>query len=128
MANRDVNKRINASIQSIEVNRLLKIIYFNARSIKTKMEELNLTVQEKKPDIIVIVESWLNEDILDSEIKLQNFEMVRIDRKCEVKQRGRGVLIYINQIMKYITVESEKLIIWSMFGLKYMERDVRQLC
>ena len=81
---------VNSMIDVIEGGRLLKILYFNARSIKMKMEELKVMVEEKKPDIIAIVESWLNEDIVDSEINLTNFEMIRIDRKNESKQRGGG--------------------------------------
>ena len=50
------------------------------------MEELKVMIEEKKSDVIAIVESWLNEDIADSEINLKHFDMIRIDN--ESKQRG----------------------------------------
>ena len=50
-------------------------------------------MRRKKPDVIAIVESWLNEDIADSEINLKHFDMIRIDRNNEGKQRGGGVYL-----------------------------------
>src|SRR5438876_1181236 len=87
------NEKVSSNIEATEEGSLLKILYFNARSIKMKMEELKVMIEEKKPDIIAIVESWQNEDMADSEINLKHFDMIRIDRNNESKQRGGGVLI-----------------------------------
>ena len=40
-------KIVNSGIDVTEDGRLLKILYFNARSIKMKMEELKVMVEEK---------------------------------------------------------------------------------
>src|SRR5437899_3274408 len=103
------NEKVSSNIEATEEGSLLKILYFNARSIKMKMEELKVMIEEKKPDIIAIVESWLNEDIADSEINLKHFDMIRIDRNNESKQRGGGVLIFVNQSMKCLKIESERI-------------------
>ena len=103
------NEKVSSNIEATEEGSLLKILYFNARSIKMKMEELKVMIEEKKPDVIAIVESWLNEDIADSEINLKHFDMIRIDRNNESKQRGGGVLIFVNQSMKCLKVESERI-------------------
>ena len=66
-------------------------------------------VREKKPDVIAIVESWLNEDIFDSEMVIEDYNFVRMDRKNEHKTRGGGVIIYISQQLTFINVTSEEI-------------------
>ncbi len=46
----------------------VSIMYFNARSLVPKLDELCLLVELHNPDIISIVESWLCADISDAEI------------------------------------------------------------
>ncbi len=45
------------------------------------------------PDILVITESWLNSDILDSEIHKDCFSLFRCDRSSH---KGGGVLMYVS--------------------------------
>ena len=42
----------------------LNILYFNARSIYPKLDELCALCVVERPDIICITESWLHEEIL----------------------------------------------------------------
>ena len=69
----------------------LKIVYLNGRSILIKWGELVLMVQAKQPDIVSIVESWLDWDVDDSEINISGCQIFRADRNC----LGGGVLVYI---------------------------------
>ena len=48
----------------------LKCVCLNARSIINKKNELDILVDEKKPHIIGITESWANNDITDAELGL----------------------------------------------------------
>ena len=71
-------------------------MFVNARSLLTnfKVDELHVYAAEKDLDIIGIAETWLNESILDSEIKLDGFTLYRKD-PCKVKEgRGGGVLLF----------------------------------
>ena len=43
----------------------LSILYFNARSILPKLDDLRIEVAAQNPSIVCIVETWLSEDILD---------------------------------------------------------------
>ena len=43
------------------------------------------------PDIICIVETWLDETVSNSELCLQNFDIIRRDRN----RQGGGILIYL---------------------------------
>ena len=85
----------------------LSILYFNARSVKPKLDELKILVNDKKPNVIAVVESWLTEDILDSELAIENFDLIRFDRVNDLKIRGGGVIIYIEKNLSFINATSE---------------------
>jgi ribonucleases P/MRP protein subunit RPP40 len=76
-------------------NNTLGCFYVNARSIMNKVDELQLYVEEEKPDIIGITETWVFEDVLDSEINIDGYTTLRKDRISGNKSRGGGVLLYI---------------------------------
>ena len=68
----------------------LSILYFNARSLIPKFDELCLLVEIHQPDIVCIVETWLDHNISDNEIHIPGFQLYRLDRNCH----GGGVLMY----------------------------------
>ena len=72
------------------------MVYFNARSLLPKFDELLLAVDMQHSDIICIVESWLSCEILAHEITIPGYEHSRCDRN----RHGGGVIIYVLQ--KYI--------------------------
>ena len=76
----------------------IAFLYFNARSIIPKYDELCAIVAANSPDIVCIVETWLDSDITDSEIDLPGYEVHRLDRN----RHGGGVLVYVRNI--FITV------------------------
>jgi len=55
---------------SRDSNEKLLILYFNARSLIPKLDELCALVEIHNPDVISIVESWLCADIPDNEISI----------------------------------------------------------
>lgn len=69
----------------------MSILYFNARSIVPKHDELCVVVEANNPDIVCIVETWLNADILDSVIALPGYQVHRLDRNWH----GGGILVYV---------------------------------
>ena len=69
---------------------VLNIVYYNARSLLPKLNDLHLIAESVSPDVICIVETWLCGDISDSEIALQGYLVHRADRN----RHGGGVLIY----------------------------------
>ena len=56
----------------------------------------------KNPDIICIVESWLDPSILDNEISIVNYSLVRLDRS----RHGGGVLLYIKDNLPFSIIIS----------------------
>ena len=59
-------------------------------------------VDEIKPNIIGITESWANNDIADAELGLGGYIMFRKDR---MGRRGGGVLLYIKETIPAYEVQ-----------------------
>lgn len=76
-------------------NSKLCCLYTNARSVVNKRDELELYLTEEKPDIVAITETWLNNDIEDSELNAAGYAVVRKDREKGDKTKGGGVLILV---------------------------------
>lgn len=71
------------------------LVSFNIRSILPKIDSLELLIQESKPDLVNINETWLNSAIPDHSIPIEGYDIIRYDRKNN--QRGGGLASYIKQ-------------------------------
>ena len=69
----------------------LTVLYYNAWSILQKLDELHAVILSQKPDLLCIVETWLCEDINDSELLLPGYQLYRLD--CN--RHGGGIMIYV---------------------------------
>ena len=83
----------------------MKCVCFNARSIINKKTELNIMVDDIKPHIIGITESWANNDIANAELGLEGYVMFRKDR---IGRRGGGVLLYIKDTIPAYEVQLQE--------------------
>ena len=77
----------------------------DARSIINKKDELNIMVDDIKPHIIGITESWANNDITDAELGLEDYAMFR---KVRMGRRGGGVLLYIKDTIPAYEVQLQE--------------------
>ena len=82
----------------------------NARSKINKKNELDIMVDEIKPHIIGITESWANNDITDAELGLEYYVMFRKDR---IDRRGGGVLLYIKETIPAYEVQLQEEADWN---------------
>ena len=82
--------RLNTRICSIIIN---------------EKNELNIMVDDIKPHIIGITESWANNDITDAELGLEGYVMFR---KCRMGRRGGGVLLYIKEAIPAYEVQLQE--------------------
>lgn len=75
----------------------ISIYYQNVRSIRGKLHELYLASLNCDYDVIILVETWLSDDILNSEILNENYVIYRNDRNAQnsSKSIGGGVLIAV---------------------------------
>lgn len=81
---------IVTSSSTVNESACLPILYYNARSTIPKFDELCALVEIHSPKLICIVETWLCDNITDSELSIPNYELIRLDRN----RHGGGVLIY----------------------------------
>ena len=70
-------------------------MYYNARSLLPKLDELKCKVVTESPDVICIVETWLSSEILDNEIAISDYQIFRRDRD----RHGGGVMIYVHSCL-----------------------------
>lgn len=70
----------------------VNILYFNARSLLPKIDELRAMTEQKSPHIFCIVESRLSESIDDNEISIGDYQIYRLDRN----HHGGGTLMYVH--------------------------------
>ena len=83
----------------------IKCVCLNARSVINKKNELDIMVDEIKPHIIGITESWANNDITDAELGLEGYVMFRKDR---MGRRGGGVLLYIKETIPAYEIQLQE--------------------
>ena len=75
----------------------LNIIYLNARSIVSKLSELEVLINDNNPDIVLITESWCNSSISDALLNIQGYNLeteLRTDRNDTQGGIGGGLLVY----------------------------------
>ena len=78
-------------------SRSFSVMYFNCRSLLSKIDELAALCSTNMPDVVCLVETWLCMDILDTEISIPNYSIVRLDRN----RHGGGVAMYIRSSVSY---------------------------
>lgn len=74
-----------------DICKTLNIVYYNARSLLPKLDELRVMVEDSHPDVVCVTESWLCCEISNDELALPNYQLFRRDRD----RHGGGVLIYV---------------------------------
>lgn len=95
----------------------MKIYYINIRGIKSKVESLKEIIEEKKPDLIAIVETHLEKG---EKMEIEGYHIIRKDRNSE----GGGVMMAMKERHKntYTEIENEDTDdaekIWIVLGTK----------
>ncbi|CAB4045042.1 Hypothetical predicted protein, partial [Paramuricea clavata] len=80
-------------------NSKLKLAHLNVRSLKNRdnliqLRELN---GEHQYDILTISESWLNSTVKKSEVEIEGYRLLRLDR---LGKRGGGVCVFTRNSLK----------------------------
>ena len=79
----------------------LKIAHLNIQSLRNKIDHLNILLHDNNIDILCITETWLTNEIYDSEISIPGYSICRNDR--DNLERGHGGIInYIRNGINYI--------------------------
>ena len=82
---------------------LPSIFLSNTRSLVSKIEDLEIVVNQNNADIVCITETWLTESIPNSAVDIKNYSLVRKDRKPD--KRGGGVCAYIKSSIGFTVID-----------------------
>ena len=76
----------------------IKIVMFNAQSLRSKLDEFRCFMDIQKPDIVCITETWVSEGVYGD--RLQDFELhgYNLYSCCREFRPGGGVFIYVNNL------------------------------
>ena len=76
----------------------MRVLYFNSRSIFSKINDLAIATQFYTPDLILICETWLNEQTPNAMLNIEGYYInsdLRKDRTDTLRGIGGGLLVYI---------------------------------
>ena len=92
----------NQSLHSNEWNvfrsKGIHLIHLNVNSLLPKVDEIRYIAERTKAAVIGITESKLDESIFQSEIQIDNYDLLRCDRN----RNGGGVACYIRNDISYV--------------------------
>jgi len=76
-------------------SRLPSVLLTNVCHLKNKLDDLSVTAQQYKTDVIsiYITETWLNENIPDANVNLLKYNL----KKDRVNGSGCGIALYVSQ-------------------------------
>lgn len=88
-------------IDNVTLNSLkgLQIVQYNVRSLFHKIDTIRHDFLMPSIDLLCLSETWLNEDLPDELINIDDFQLLRNDRKYG---RGGGTCIYIRNRLKFV--------------------------
>lgn len=72
------------------MDKVITIYYQNCRGLRSKLHMLYMNVLQYEYDIIVFTETWLHNEIFDSEIIDNRYQLYRCDRDRVASGRGDG--------------------------------------
>ena len=61
-------------------------------SLVPKIDEFRAVCETSKPDIVCIVETWLDHNITDHEVAVQDYQLFRLDRN----RHGGGIALFVH--------------------------------
>ena len=74
----------------------VRLVHYNIQSLLSVLDSFRITHERKPFSLICLSETWLTEDIADSEVQLSGYSIIRRDRMNTGKdRRGGGVAIYV---------------------------------
>ena len=109
---------VTMSDRNVAIINNLEFYYYNATSIRCKLDEFNSHFSGSETDIIAVTESWLNDTVYDGEIlpELQ-YNVFRKDRDLQQanKDDGGGVMCAVKShlpAMRREDLETDAEILW----------------
>jgi hypothetical protein len=82
VSNTSINNSNGSSfIYSKPRKRGIVIAHLNVRGLRSSMDELKVFMSNQSMDVLTVSETWLNSTIIDSEVELPGYYLLRKDRE-----------------------------------------------
>ena len=78
----------------------LKVIFWNIRSLYNKIDAIRLEIDKINPDILNVCETWLHDDIENDFVSIKDYTLIRSDRTTYengYRKRGGGLCTYVRK-------------------------------
>ena len=96
-----------------------KMASLNITSLLKHIDELRVFLNDQNIDVLAINETRLNESILDQEVKVQGYDIIRRDRSTNGRFGG-GVCFYIRSNISYTVRTDLDSHSWKYYQLKFV--------
>ena len=94
-----------------EISKGFKIFFWNARSLINKIDQTRLVIEEKRPNIFCINETWLKTQIPDSMLSINDYTLIRSDRMFKntrgYTKRGGGLALYVMNDINFVNLDNQ---------------------
>ena len=80
-------------------------MYFNARSIKNKFDEVQAYIKSENHDMLGITETWINGHEFEAEFNIPGYKLFHQDRE---HKKGGGVLLYVKNEIHACELRKDK--------------------
>ena len=98
-------------------NVALKVYYFNARSIRNKIIELQAFLDKEVPDILALSETWLSPN---DQFIVRGYNVCRCDRLNKI---GGGVAILVHENLKFVPIKLPNLLLTEATSIKIVCKE-----
>ena len=93
-----------------------KLASLNITSLPKHIDELRILLADRSIDILAINKTRLDDSILDREVHILGYDIIRWDRN----RNGGGVCFYIRSTINYsLRLDLSMLINWKIYVLRY---------
>ena len=88
------HKRVKFT-ESKSIGSEINCMFTNAQSVVNKLSEITNLLVTQDIYVLGVAETWLNNEIKDSELKIEGYNIFRRDRTRSDKKTGGGVMAYV---------------------------------
>ena len=103
-----------------------KIVFWNIRSILSKIDSIRILLQNMDLSIVAITESWLKTDIPSALIEIEGYTLHRLDRSFVNQKgftkRGGGIIIYVKNNIPFDIIMGE------VFNASNSDSEIATIC
>ena len=108
----------------------VNVLGLNIRSLGFHHDQLKILLEtlERKPEIVILPETWLTENDPLDELDLDEYQPIESKPREFFKRRSGGVAFYVKEGIKYSNIDFQTEIECSIIQLTFPENVVKNFC